>query len=139
MFKKCTQFTLKVLKLFLYSYCYVFLFIFDQNWAIKAGYVLFVSQESSPTLTLISSKVSILQTKLASFIVIAWPVKQIISCVIFVFVFYLYLCIGFLCVYLFLGIMLHERSRDSLSSLFVLYLYIWCLFIIVREIKHFSM
>lgn len=71
MFKKCTQFTLKVLKLFLYSYCYVFLFIFDQNWAIKAGYVLFVSQESSPTLTLISSKVSILQTKLASFIVIA--------------------------------------------------------------------
>lgn len=134
MFKKCTQFTLKVLKLFLYSYCYVFLFIFDQNWAIKAGYVLFVSQESSPTLTLISSKVSILQTKLASFIVIAWPVKQIISCVIFVFVFYLYLCIGFLCVYLFLGIMLHERSRDSLSSLFVLYLYIWCLFIIVREI-----
>lgn len=86
-------------------YCFLFVFVilfffFNKNWAIKAGYLLFLSQESSPTLTLFSSKVSISKIEHWHHPLSLLDQKQIISCVFFLFVFFffVFLCTFFVCV-----------------------------------------
>lgn len=78
---------------------YTFIFLKKSNWAIKAGYLLFLSQESSPTLTLFSSKVSISKIEHWHHSLSLLDQKQIISCVFYFFMFSFFIVfLFFMCI-----------------------------------------